>query len=396
MSTTEAVRVEPFTPPRRLQRVLLVTAGAGAVVSAVGMSVAPERTWSNLLVAGTFVLALSMGPLFFLAVQHVARGGWATAFRRVPEAMVKSLPLAAVILFAVLGAGGHHVYEWTHADVVRADEVLRGKAAWLDVPFFAIRGVICFGIWILFARAILGHSLRQDADRALGHTDAAVKLSAIFLVLFALSYSVASWDWLMSVEPHWFSTIFSVYHFAGTFTAGLAGIIIFVIALRRIGPLRGVVREDHLHDLGKLLFGFCTFWAYIWVSQYLLTWYANIGEETGFYVERLRGGWGTLMWANLALNFVIPFLVLLPRPNKKREKVLVRVSAIVLLGHWLDLYLVVMPNSMGRNPTLNVWEIGPIVGAVALFVFFTLRALSRSPMVPTGDPTLVESLHYHN
>lgn len=395
MSTADLSHTEPFTPPPGIQRVLLGTAIVGALVFALGAFVAPERAWSNLLVAGAFVLALGMGPLFFIAVQHVSHGGWATAFRRVPEAMVKTLPLAAVLLFSVL-VGSHHVYEWTHADVVAADDVLRGKAGWLDLPFFAGRAVVCFAIWILFARAIIGRSLLQDRDKSLGHTDAAVKLSAIFLVLFALSYSVASWDWLMSVEPHWFSTIFSVYHFAGSFTTGLAGIIIFVIALRRMGPLRAVVRDDHLHDLGKLLFGFCTFWAYIWVSQYLLTWYANIGEETGFYTERLRGGWGTLMWVNLALNFVIPFLVLLPRPNKKNEKVLLRIACVVLLGHWLDLYLVVMPNSMGQNPTLNIWELGPVLGGVALFAYLTLRALGRAPLVPVGDPTLGESLHYHN
>lgn len=389
-------RVEPFAPSSRLQRALLSAAALGFGAFAMGAAVAPDRAWSSLLVAATYVLALAMGPLFFLAVQHVARGGWATAFRRVPEAMVKTLPLAAVLLFVVLGAGSHHVYEWTHADVVRADEVLRGKSGWLNLPFFALRAAACFLIWIGFSRAILGRSLRQDGDGALAHSDAAVKLSAIFLVLFALTYSVASWDWLMSVEPHWFSTIFSVYHFAGTFTAGLAAMIVLVIALRRMGPLRGVVREDHLHDLGKMLFGFCTFWAYIWISQYLLTWYSNIGEETGFYVERMRGGWGALMWANLALNFVVPFLVLLPRPNKKNEKVLVRVAAVVLIGHWLDLYLVVMPHSMGRSPTLHLWEVGPMIGGVALFAFFTLRALSRAPLIPARDPTLVESLHYHN
>lgn len=395
MSTTDKLPTEPFVPPPQVQRALLATAVVGAAIFGVGVAVAPDRAWPNLLIAGAFVLALAMGPLFFIAVQHVARGGWATAFRRVPEAMTKALPLAAAMLFLVL-AGSHHVYEWTHTDVVRADEVLRGKMGWLNVPFFAGRAAVCFAIWVLFSRALVARSLRQDQDKSLSHTDAAVKLSAIFLVLFALSYSVASWDWLMSVEPHWFSTIFSVYHFAGTFTTGLAGIIILVIALRRMGPLRGVLREDHLHDLGKLLFGFCTFWAYIWVSQYLLTWYSNIGEETAFYVERLRGGWGSLMWANLALNFVIPFIALLPRPNKKSEKWLLRISGVVLLGHWLDLYLVVMPNTMGRNPTFHLWEIGPLFAGVALFVYLTLRALSKVPLVPSGDPTLGESLHYHN
>lgn len=395
MSTPNKLVPAPFTPPPQLQRALLATTGVGTLIFLVGIVHAPERTWSNLLVAAAFVLALCMGPLFFIAVQHVARGGWATAFRRVPEAMAKGLPLAAAMLLLVL-AGSHHVYEWTHADVVRADEVLRAKSGWLSLPFFAGRAAVCFAIWALFARAILGRSLRQDRDEALAHTEAAVKLSAVFLVLFALSYSVASWDWLMSVEPRWFSTIFSVYHFAGTFTAGLAGIIVFAVALRRMGPLRGVLRDEHLHDLGKLLFGFCTFWAYIWVSQYLLTWYANIGEESAYYVERTRGGWGSLMWVNLALNFVIPFVVLLPRPNKRNEKILVRVAGVVLVGHWLDLFLVVMPNSMGASPRFHLWEIGPLFAGVALFVYLTLHALSRVPLVPSGDPTLGESLHYHN
>jgi len=300
-----------------------------------------------------------------------------------------------VMLLFVL-AGSHHVYEWTHANVVQADEVLRGKAVWLNLPFFAGRSVVIFAGWILFARGLIGYSRRQDQDRALEHTDSAVRLAAIFLVFFALTYSIASFDWLMSVEPHWFSTIFAVYHFAGTFTSGLAGILIFVILLRRSGPLKKVVRDEHLHDLGKMLFGFCTFWAYIWVSQYLLIWYADVSEETGFFVERMHGAWKTLFFGNVALNWVVPFLVLLPRPNKMNEKVLLSVAVVVLLGHWLDLYLTVMPVSMGETPSFNVWELGPVVGGVALFGYFTLGALARAPLVPTGDPTLGESLGYHN
>jgi hypothetical protein len=395
MTTAEEVRVETFSPPAKLQRALLATSVAGALVFVLGAFVAPERAWANLLIAGAYILALAIGPLFFLAVQHVARSGWATAFRRVPEAMVKGLPLAAVLLGLVL-VGSHHVYEWTHRDVMQADEVLRGKMGWLNLPFFGGRAVVSFGIWILFSRALLARSLRQDQDRTVAHTDAAVKLSAIFLVLFALTYSVASWDWLMSVDPHWFSTIFAVYNFAGTFTTGLAGIIIFVIALRRLGPLRGVVRDEHLHDLGKLLFGFCTFWAYIWVSQYMLTWYSNLGEETGFWVVRLSGGWKTLVYVNVALNWLIPFVVLLPRPAKRNEKVLLAMAGVVLLGHWLDLYLVVLPGPMGAQPTVHLWEVGPMVGAVALFAWSTLRALGRVPIVPVGDPTLGESLGYHD
>ena len=395
MSAPDKVQVEPFVPPARLQTTLLVTAVVGAAIFALGAFVAPERAWSNLLIAGCMVLALAMGPLFFMAVTTVSRGGWATAFRRVPEAMARGVPLAAVLLLLVL-AGSAHVYEWADSSVVQADEILRAKAVYLNLPFFAGRSVVIFVGWILFTRALIGQWRAQDQDGAVGHTDAAVRLAAIFLVFFGVTYSVASWDWLMSIEPHWFSTIFSVYHFAGTFTAGLAGIIIFVIALRRMGPLRKVIRDDHLHDLGKMLFGFCTFWAYIWVSQYLLTWYSNIGEETHFFTERKEGAWESLFYLNVALNWLVPFIVLLPRPNKKSEKILLRVAVVVLIGHWLDLYMVVMPRTMGDNPTLNVWELGPVIGGLALFAYWTLRNLAQAPLVPTGDPTLGESLSYHN
>ena len=209
-----------------------------------------------------------------------------------------------------------------------------------------------------------------------------------------VTFSVASFDWIMSLEPEWYSTIFAIYQFAGLFASGLAAIILVVVRLRR-GPLRGAITDEHLHDLGKLLFAFSTFWMYIWFSQYMLIWYANIPEETTYYVTRTQGAWMVVFVASMLVNWAIPFLALLRRSPKRRPELLARVAVVVLLGRWLDLYVMIVP-VFSPSPVIGVWEAAALVAFAAGGIWIVGRAIARAPIVPSGDPRLAASLHYHS
>ncbi len=252
-----------------------------------------------------------------------------------------------------------------------------------------------FVVWTWFARRLVRGARDvseggETADRA-----ARVRRAAGFMALFAVTWSLASFDWLMSLEPHWYSTIYALMSLAGVALSGLAAAILLVIGLRRVGALRGVVTGDHLHDLSKLLFSLSLFWGYIAYCQYMLVWYTNIPEETVHYAARADGLWRTLTVVSVVLNLGVPFVALLWRRARRSEKVLVRVCTAVLVGRAVELLVTIAPAVQDGPPVLGVWEVAPIVGAVAFFLFVSLRALARAPAVPTADPDVAYSLHYH-
>ena len=360
----------------------------------LGIAIAPERTWPNVLLAATYFVGLGLAGMLFLSFHYLTTAGWSVCVKRVAEALASTLPVAAVLILFSLGGIGV-LYEWSHAEVVAADPILQGKAGWLNVPFFIGRSVLYLVVWLLFYRAMVRTSRRQDETGGLAPNRKSAVLSAAFMAAFIVTFSLASFDWLMSLQPLWFSTLFAGYNFAGTFVSGLAAITITAILLRRQGPLAGVVNEHHLHDLGKLILGFSTFWMYLWFSQYMLIWYGNIPEEVTYYVGRHRGAWAVLSVANLLVNWVIPFLVLLPRTAKQNESTLLRVCALLLVGRWLDLYLMIQPVFEKEAPVFGIWEIAPVVGPAALFVVFLRRGLAAANVVPKGDPYLQESLRHH-
>lgn len=366
-----------------------------AVILALGVVSAPARAWAMLLVVSQFVVGLGLAGLFFVALQYATSAGWSVALRRVPEAVTALLPWGAgLVLLVVLAAPG--LYAWGgEAELAGAFRRL-----WLGRGFFLVRAVAYIAAWLVFGVAIVRTSRRQDHDGELRHTRRNVRLSVAFLPVFALTVWLASYDWLMSLDPGWYSTIFGVYNFASLFSSGLAAIVVVTVLLqtlgpRRTGPLAGVVSQAHLHDLGKLLFGFTTFWMYIWFSQYMLIWYANIPEEAAYYVSRVHGLWGPLLVLNIALNWVVPFVVLLPRDSKRAPRVMVKVALTVLAGRFLDLYLMVVPGSSPEHPVLGVWELAAVVLVSAGCLWVVLRALARAPVVPVGDPLLAESLGHH-
>ena len=382
-----------FKPGPKLIQRMQTLAGIGGVTFAVGLYFAPQRTWLNLLLISYYLLGLAMAGAVWVTLQYVSGAHWSTAWRRVPEAMAGLLPQAALGILAILIIRPS-LYPWIsglHSD----GGAIGFKHIWLSLPFFRVRAVFYLLGWFGFIWAVLRTSRRQDADGDLKHTRTSTRLAAAFLVFFGVTFCLASFDWIMSLEPEWYSTIFGFYNFAGLFVSGLAALTLLLIWLQREYPLKDVITEQHLHDMGKLLFAFSTFWAYLWFSQYMLIWYANLPDETIYYIRRLHGFWQPLFVLNLVLNWVVPFFALLPRMNKQRVGILVRVSIVLLVGRWLDLYLMIMPPFSGGKPRIGIWEIGLAAGLVGVFGLGFLAALGRAPLVPVKDPYLAESLHYH-
>ena len=365
-----------------------ILAGIGAVALVAALFVSPSSAWAA-LAAGYLLTGFGLAGLVFVAIQYACGAGWSVAFRRVPEAMTAILPVGLLAL-ALVFVARPSLYPWT------SHETHAGfQRFWLRWPFFFGRAVVYMAVWTAFAIAMVRTSRRQDDDGAVSHTRRAVHLSIVFLIAFALTFWLASFDWIMSLDPSWASTIFGIYNFAGMFSGGLALLILLVLWLRR-GVLRDFVNEEHLHDLGKMLFAFSTFWMYIWFSQYMLIWYADIGEETSYYVARLHNAWGPLFLLNVVLNGAAPFAALLPRAPKRSPRALARVSAVVLAGRVLDVYLMIAPTSQGGHPHIDIAGLGLLLGVAAAVVLAFYRGIRTASPVPVNDPYLEESLHYHN
>jgi len=368
----------------------------GFLCVGAGSFVEPTRAWSAWLSAAFWALELSLGALAFLALTAATRAGWSTILTPVAELLTRYVPVGGVLVLLTFSALPQ-LYHWAHHGASEHDALLAAKSAWLNVPFFLGRAVFYVLLWWAFALGLRKRSALLHAAETLEDKRRIVRsnlvLSALFLILFSYSFAAASVDWVMSLEPHWTSTIFGMYHLSGVLLGGVAILTLTSIALAHVGLLP-TLREDHLHDLGKLMFGLSTFWAYIWLSQYLLVWYANIPEESIYFVRRTTGGWAFLFWLDVAIGWAIPFLALLPRPAKRSEGSLIRVSALLIIARWLDVYLCVAPANAPRHPGIGLIEVGAALAVGAVFVLVTRRALGEARLLPSGDPFLGESLSH--
>ncbi len=354
--------------PNRFTRALTVAGLIGVVVMAVGAAFEPNRVWGNALVAAYFVATIGLGGAVFLALTTVTGARWHLGMRDIPRSLISLMPVGGIAVLGVLALQLSR-YSWHHHGEGDGG-TFWFKELWLSEPFFAVRAVAVVLLWVLFAKWISACSRRNNSNATSSRNGG---VSALFLVVFALSISVAGWDWFMALEPLWFSTIWGVYHFSGLVTATLAVIVLLGVALRSHKGEHNHFTDNHLHDLGQLLFGFSCFWMYIWYSQYMLIWYTDIPEEAVYFVRRMYGAWGPVMAANILLNFGIPFLVLLPRPNKRSASVMTKVAVVVLIGRWVDLCLMVFPVTAGKTPVFGLWELAAVAVAAGLTVSFIPR-----------------------
>jgi hypothetical protein len=370
----------------------LALAGVGGLAAATGLAWSPARTWPNLLLADVYLLSMALSGALFIAMQHLSGAGWSVVLRRIAEAMMCGLPIAAALMLSVFFGRGT-LYPWAQPGESAAAAMSATKAAYLSTPLVFARMAVMLALWLVLVRGLRQTSLQQDDDPAPARHRRLIAYSAVFVLVFAITFALGTVDWLMSLNPRWSSAIFAIYVFAGLVVSGLAALTLITIALRALGPLGDVVKPAHLHDLGKLLLAFSTFWAYIWLSQYLLIWYTNLPAEVPFYVRRTGAPWTQLFLLNLFVNWVVPFVVLLPRAAKRSSRVLAVVCVVLLAGHWLDLYLLIMPETWS-GPMAGPLEAMIPLGYAGLFFYLTSRALAQAPLVPLHDPYLDESLSH--
>ena len=377
-------------PGARSACAALVFLGAAAFLA--GLKLAPQRALAALLLGNSYFLMLAITALVFIAVSNLSVAAWPVLFRRVPEAMTAYLPAGAAVMLVVL-LGSHTLYHWAHAAAAVHDPVLHAKAGYLNLPFWTVRLVLILASWWVFARAIVKNSRLQDEDGDVERTHKNKRLSAAFMVVFGLTFTLASIDWVMSLEPHWYSTMFPWYMFGGAFLHALAAVALLTVLLNRQG-LFPELNSHHRHDLGKFVFGFGVFWAYLWFCQFLLIWYANIPEETAYYAVRSSRGWLAVQALSLLANFLAPSALLLAIASKKDDRILSWACVSVCLGRGLDLYVMIMPSvSAGARP---YWADLPIfLGLAGVFLILFDRAFAAAAPVPAKDPYLVESLHHH-
>ena len=313
------------------------------------------------------------------------------------------MPFAAVVLITVLFFGGHDIYHWMHEGVTdpnspHYDKIIAGKSAYLNIPFFMGRLIVFSAMWILFTRTFRKWSLQEDIDGGLTNFDKTYKAAAAFVFLFAFTFSSFSWDVMMSIDVHWFSTIFSVYNFATGWVSAITCIALFTIYLKSRGYLN-IVNDDVIHDLGKMMFAFSVFWTYLWVAQMLLIWYANIPEEVTYYKDRVRpgSGWSFHFYLNVACNFIFPFFTLMMRDAKRNKKWLVFVGAVLLFGHWNDVYTMTFVGAMKDHngvsvaPGWGLMEIGFLAMFAGGFIYTVLTSLTKANLYPTKHPYIMES-----
>jgi hypothetical protein len=372
--------------------------GAGIVVvvlSAIGYFIDSPQFFMSYLVAWIFWVSIGLGALFFVMLNHLTGAVWSQVLRRINESVMITLPYMA-IFFIPLIFGLHDIYHWSHADVMAEDPVLSQKAAYLNVPFFLIRTALYFGIWSIIARKLYKTSIAQDSNPTREQVQTMRKVSAPGMVIFALTCSFAGFDWLMSLEPHWYSTIFGVYFFGGCLLSFLAVLILITGYLRRKSILNDTITIEHFHDLGKLIFAFIIFWGYIGFSQYFLIWYANIPEETIFYLERWEGTWKFFSLTLVYGHFAIPFLATMTRAARRNMKWLTSTAIWLLLMHWIDLFWIAMPVFAPDGIHITWMDISIFLGLGSFFLGIFWKHLSAHALVPVNDPALPASMEFSN
>ena len=378
--------------------IALFAIGVFGLAAAVALAAFTPGGWARFypsyLVSFVFYLSLALGALFFVLVQHVTRSGWSVALRRLAEGVAPNVFFPMAFLVVPVVAGLRTLYPWTDTAAVAADHLLHAKEPWLNVPFFLVRTVLYFGVWSALAIWFHRKSTQQDKTGDPRLTNTMETMSTVALILFAFTVTFFAFDYLMSLTPHWYSTIFGVYFFAGCVLGFFSLMSVLAFFVQRAGALRRTITTEHYHDLGKLIFAFTVFWAYIGFSQYMLMWYANLPEETIWYAARQTGSWTALSLVLLFGHFIVPFLALMSRDVKRRKPLLVIGGAWMLVMQWADVYWLVMPEKSPGTIPFSLMDVAVFLGVGGLFFGAVVRRLGAHALVAVKDPRLSESLGY--
>jgi len=400
---------ERFEIPARLKTTSLVLMIIGLLVLGIGAftllngagatELSKTRFWIVLLHNSVFFLLMTVACVFIQAAASLAQGGWIVAYRRIPEAIGANVWIFGMITILILfliaytfKIDGHNpIYHWM---TPHGDKILEGKSGFLNPGMFAGFTIVTIGLWAFFGRKFRAMSLAQESapknsTKIYWNT---VKWSAAFLLVYALTQmSTTPWMWIMSIDAHWYSTMFSWYTFASAFVSGMSLILLWVVYLKNQGNLE-LVNKEHVHDLGKLMFAFSIFWTYVWFAQYMLIWYSNIPEETTYFKIRQQGPYSMIWYSVFIINFIMPILILMSRPSKRNYFTVTFMAMTIIFGHWLDFYIMTMPGPLGADWHLGWYELGIFVGFIGLIMFTVSRTLASASLVPQNNVLLKEAV----
>jgi hypothetical protein len=406
---------ERFVIPARLRMASFALIGVGLLTLIAGAIVLlgsdgelakydKIRFWDVLIHNSIFFLLISATSIFILAATSLAQGGWMVAYRRVPEAIGANVWLFGAIAATVLLLsafvfridGENPIYKWvtgadTHGEV---DSIIKGKSNFLNPTMFVAFTLGTIGLWAFFGRKFRSISLAQDAAprNSTKIYWRNITLAGLFLLVYALTQmSTTPWLWIMSIDVHWYSTMFSWYTFASAFVSGMSLVLLFVVFLKNQGNLQ-LVTKEHVHDLGKLMFAFSIFWTYVWFAQFMLIWYGNIPEETTYFKIRMQGPYSIIWFSVFIINFVMPILILMSRPSKRNYFTVTFMALIIIFGHWLDFYQMIMPGTLAEHWHLSWYEIGILAGFAGVMMISVATTLSKAPLVPSNNPLLKETI----
>jgi Ni/Fe-hydrogenase subunit HybB-like protein len=360
-----------------------------------------NKPWAALYVACIFFMLIAMGALAFYAIQQVAQAGWSPVLFRVMQGVTSYLLPGSIIFFLILLASGfhlNHLFVWMKDGVTEVghenyDAIIAGKSGYLNFPFWIIRAILFLTVWNLYRHYSRKNCLAQDEANDNSFYKKNFKMSAAFLVFFIVSESIMAWDWIMSVDPHWFSTLFGWYVFASFFVSGITTIQMVTLYLKSKGYLEHV-NSSHIHDLSKFMFGISVFWTYLWFSQFMLIWYANIPEEVTYFVTRIND-YGITFWGAVVMNFIFPILLLINTDFKRIAWIIVMAGILILVGHYIDFFNMIMPGTVGDRWFIGISEISSLAFFLGLFIFVVFNALTKAPLVPKRNPFIEESKHFH-
>ena len=368
-----------------------------------------QRLWANLLVNSYFFFTLTLAAVFFLAIQYVAEMAWGVTTQRIFQAIMGFMPYAAAALLVVLGASSlhlTHLYHWMAEGVTdptshHYDAIIAGKSGYLNQPFFWFRTILFIAVWYFFATWFRKNSLAEDkldlstiSDGVSPNYRKAIKMSVFFILFFAYSSVSSAWDWIMSIDVHWFSTLFGWYTFSGMWIACMIVAVVLVQYLKAQDLLKDV-NDSHIHDLTKWMFAISMLWSYLWFSQFMLIWYANVPEETIYYLTRFEN-YKLLYVGTFFVNFILPFFVLMSRDAKRNAVFIIPVALIIFITHWIDVLVMVLPGTMFDHGHLGFVEIGMILAFLGAFILVKLRTLSKAPLATKNHPMYDESVHLHH
>lgn len=378
--------------PRNFKLITYLLIGIGVVSFALGFIFDAKRTWANYLLNNYYFLSLAIGAAFFGAIQYITQSGWSAMFKRIPEAMAAYIPFA-VVFFILMFFGMHSIFEWTHEDVVQNDPLLQHKSPYLNIPFFFARVVLFFGAWIVLTKVLRKFSLKEDEAGGLVYFEKSEMYSRILIFVLAITFSLFAVDMLKSLDPHWFSTLFAAKSFIAAFLHGSSIITLIVIILYRSGKLEELNRS-HLHDFTRYIFMTSIVWGYFNFAEFMLIWYGNIPEETIWYVKRWHGVYEVLFFVNIILNWLIPFLVLMPRKTSRSKMFIAPVIILLMIGQYTELYYIIWPSTV-HDAKFGLLEIGTFLGYLGLFSWVVSTWLAKASLVPKNHPYLEESVHHH-